>query len=92
MEFLQRITTEVRDKGNGNTIKPLNLWKNKPWNVDFWLEGIYTTMHMQKYCSLSLLVGYVFIDANIMNFAKIFLSPRVRQTHNNQTECSHRKQ
>ena len=37
MEFLQRITTEVKDKGNVNTIRPLNLWENKPRKhyVDF---------------------------------------------------------
>ena len=29
LEFLQRITTEVRDKGNINVIRLLNLWENK---------------------------------------------------------------
>ena len=41
LEFLQRITTEVRDKGNINTIRPLNLWENKlrKHYVDFVWRG-----------------------------------------------------
>jgi len=30
LEFLKKITTEVRDKGNISTVTPLNLWENKP--------------------------------------------------------------